>query len=236
MAKRWAWACCGVVGLPATDRESRFCAPYEISANWCISPTSDVANCGACGVTCSADEVCDEGSCRLDCISGQMDCGGTCVDPWSPSKHCGSCGIACAAGRSRRYATRAAAPGRPNAAACAATCRLRKPCGGDVADGTVQRRRVLTSCTSTLTDCDGSCRDLYVDRTNCGACAFVCRRAGLLGVCRLGAVADADPATRVRHRRVRNGARPARSAQVAPAVCRVVARRPHLAATNASTP
>ncbi len=42
----------------------------------CLSVTGDPANCGGCGIPCSADQICQAGACQ--CVSGTI-CNGTCV-------------------------------------------------------------------------------------------------------------------------------------------------------------
>jgi len=74
-------------------------------ANDCeIDTESDRDNCGACGVTCGADEVCVAGVCGpLECAPEYADCDGDVVtgcesftrnDP----SNCGGCGVACGSG------------------------------------------------------------------------------------------------------------------------------------------
>jgi len=47
----------------------------------CLDPSSDPANCGACGAACGASQTC---------------CGGTCVDLQTDVNNCGGCGTTCA--------------------------------------------------------------------------------------------------------------------------------------------
>lgn len=62
----------------------------------CRTLTTDVRNCGACGVTCSDVETCSAGACV--CAPGNTVCGGACTDTRFDASHCGACGQACAAG------------------------------------------------------------------------------------------------------------------------------------------
>ncbi|MDB4982103.1 MAG: Tryptophan synthase alpha chain [Myxococcales bacterium] len=71
----------------------------------CIDMSSDLANCGACGVSCASTEACIDGICVLSCPPGTADCNGdhadgdhnngcetnTDTDPL----HCGSCTTQC---------------------------------------------------------------------------------------------------------------------------------------------
>ena len=62
----------------------------------CTDLTSDLANCGACGVTCSATgEACNDGHCA--CPSGSIVCNGACLDVQSDTNNCGGCGAVCPA-------------------------------------------------------------------------------------------------------------------------------------------
>jgi hypothetical protein len=64
----------------------------------CVDTNSDPGNCGACGHTCGAAEVCNEGRCAGSCGSGRLACPSGCVDPQTDLANCGTCGNACAAG------------------------------------------------------------------------------------------------------------------------------------------
>lgn len=79
----------------------------------CVDTTTDVMNCGACGVACAGMEVCVLGTCAAPCDTGLVHCRApasdagvgadassvegplVCVDPASDAKHCGECGRAC---------------------------------------------------------------------------------------------------------------------------------------------
>ncbi len=62
----------------------------------CADFTSDRRNCGSCGVSCQAGQVCQQGQCA--CQEGATLCDGQCVVAASDPTHCGSCTKACAAG------------------------------------------------------------------------------------------------------------------------------------------
>ncbi|MFY2562451.1 MXAN_6577-like cysteine-rich protein [Corallococcus terminator] len=55
----------------------------------CVDLTSESANCGECGNTCGAGQLCAQSACR--CQQGATACGGACVDTQSSPEHCGGC-------------------------------------------------------------------------------------------------------------------------------------------------
>jgi hypothetical protein len=82
---------------PAPDAAP--CPPYQDRCNGACIPTSvDPANCGGCGVTCGAQEVCSAGACTDHCLPGLSECHQSCVDLDSDSANCGACGHECAPG------------------------------------------------------------------------------------------------------------------------------------------
>lgn len=122
----------------------------------CVDPTTDRNFCGATscsgadmgggansdlGQVCGADELCDEGECRVACSAGQLVCGGDCVDPKTNPRFCGAtdCSVADGEGVS---------------------------CGSGEAcvDGAC-----LTACPSGQIACDGACINPLTDREHCGA-------------------------------------------------------------------
>ncbi|MDP3275118.1 MAG: hypothetical protein Q8Q09_07965, partial [Deltaproteobacteria bacterium] len=109
--------------------------------------TTDVNNCGGCGLRCSfanAASSCAMGACAMGaCNAGFADCDGNpangCeVNVTSDNGNCGVCGTACAAGR-----------------VCSA--------------GTCQ-----TSCGTGLTACSGACVNTANDPANCNMCGSAC--------------------------------------------------------------
>lgn len=129
------------------------CAEFELCClGRCVFDgelLTDGSNCGGCGITCGAEEVCANGACVAGdascagCFSDQVCCdvGGsaTCTSPQSDESHCGGCGLACEG---------------------AEVCQLGR-----------------CSCNDTLCGLpDGStiCADLETDPTNCGGCGIAC--------------------------------------------------------------
>lgn len=74
------------------------CNIYQSLCNGqCIPTNTDPDNCGGCGVTCAADEVCSGGACVASdrCMSGLTPCDRQCVDTDTDSDNCGGCGNVC---------------------------------------------------------------------------------------------------------------------------------------------
>lgn len=61
----------------------------------CVSPLTDPANCGACGVAVAPLEVCRDGA--PACAPGIEVCDGVCTDTARDPDHCGACDTPCAA-------------------------------------------------------------------------------------------------------------------------------------------
>jgi hypothetical protein len=78
------------------------CPLYQALCGGACIPTSvDPNNCGGCGVTCGAAEVCSSGACIAasgGCPPGTTPCGRTCVDLQTDDNHCGSCPKVCDTG------------------------------------------------------------------------------------------------------------------------------------------
>ncbi|MBI3181312.1 MAG: hypothetical protein HYZ28_04135 [Myxococcales bacterium] len=62
----------------------------------CADFQSDPGNCGACGRSCTAGEVCANGACK--CRPGSTACEGRCINFETDPQHCGDCGKPCATG------------------------------------------------------------------------------------------------------------------------------------------
>lgn len=110
----------------------------------CTLLASDGANCGHCGVTCQADEVCLQGRCSAcggTASACEADGGRRCVSLETDQLNCGRCGRVCGP-------TTVCRTGK-----CAPTCD---------ADQTL--------CTSPNT----YCANLQTDQANCGACGSQC--------------------------------------------------------------
>ncbi len=153
---------------------------------------SDVAHCGACGMSCggrfaNATPTCTAGTCALaSCNAGFANCnnmaGDGCeIDTRNNPSHCGRCGGACAAGQQciNSVCTLVCPTGQVN---CSGRCVDLNTdngncgtCGTACGPGQVCSDRVCrTNCGPGQTACSGTCRDLANDRANCNACGRVC--------------------------------------------------------------
>jgi hypothetical protein len=118
-------------------------------------PASDTANCGGCGVVCSANHAvasCRAGQCEPACGAGFADCNsmpndGCEADITGDTLHCGGCAIACS------------------------TAHLTPLCEGGACDG---------PCDAGYADCNSNKRvdgceiSVQTDPANCGGCGTVC--------------------------------------------------------------
>lgn len=64
----------------------------------CVKAQTDVHNCGKCGKSCGAGELCSKGKCVLDCAGDETDCDGVCTNLHIDFENCGSCGTVCDVG------------------------------------------------------------------------------------------------------------------------------------------
>src|SRR5690348_9488543 len=86
------------------DGHSKKCKNGLVRCNCdCVDVTTDVGNCGACGVGCvpptGGTVSCSAGVCVASCPAGQAVCGGTCIPVGSDNNNCGACGNVCGAGQ-----------------------------------------------------------------------------------------------------------------------------------------
>ncbi len=138
-----------------------------------VNTTTSTANCGGCGMACSAAggaPMCAAGVCSITCSTGRGNCNmnatdGCEVDTTSAVSNCGACGRTC---------TVANASPACVASACA-----------------------ISACTTGFGDCDANpangCEvNLTNTATSCGACGRACSLANATASCASGACAIAS--------------------------------------------
>jgi hypothetical protein len=155
-----------------------------------VNKQTDNHNCGTCGTTCAAGQVCSNGTCTVSCQSGETNCGGTCVNEQTDNSHCGSCSNVCGAGQSCSSGICSTTCGA-NLSNCAGTCRDTRDdpnnCGGcgvvcSLANSSaycLNSTCGVAACNSGFGNCDGNsgngCEtNLQSDNNNCGSCGHVC--------------------------------------------------------------
>lgn len=149
-------------------------APGLVCDGTCTTPSSDPANCGACG------NVCSPGSCiggRCICGGGAVSCAGGCADLLSDPANCGGCGDACppsatcSAGVCRCPAGSATCPTGCSTLTSdpqnCGSCDQRCPSGATCRAGSCM-------CSAGSTACPSGCTDVFTDPSNCGACGTTC--------------------------------------------------------------
>lgn len=134
-----------------------------------VNRSSDVNNCGGCGMACNlphAVEMCVSGGCAIAaCEAGWADCNGMpadgCERSTTTTSDCGACGVSCAL---------------PNASeSCASgSC-------------------TLTTCDAGWGNCNMSspdgCETSLTTTSNCGTCGTPCSRANATATCSSGSCA-----------------------------------------------
>jgi len=82
------------VCYPACPSSKTCCTDRHADAI-CVDTSSDIENCGVCGVVCPSPQVCSHGSCQSPCGPGQTLCMGIggidCCDPGGVCCSDGSC-------------------------------------------------------------------------------------------------------------------------------------------------
>ena len=112
----------------------------------CLDATSDVFNCGACGVVCPVGGDCIMGDCQ--CNFGTTECPDGCVNLLGDPNNCGQCGTICPLGGANTFSY-------CDAGACQIICDNGfADCDGAPGNG-----------------CEVS---LYTDGANCGQCGHSC--------------------------------------------------------------
>ncbi|HSY25126.1 MAG TPA: hypothetical protein VK841_23535, partial [Polyangiaceae bacterium] len=115
----------------------------------CEDLTSSNADCGACGHACPrATPLCSEGTCVVQCLSGESLCNGTCASLATSKTNCGNCGEICGG----------------NLTCVGGACACNSPftdCGGNCVDTTTSGTNCGgcgTTCTAPSTCQSGKCQ------------------------------------------------------------------------------
>lgn len=177
-------ACTGSVdepGIPGTDGPAVNCSPGQRGcAGACIDVLADPGNCGACGKACSAEQLCDQGTCKAKaqgCSGALLACDGGCVDPQTSATHCGGCDRPCGADKSCAAGTCDCREGK---SACGASCVDVQTdgmnCGacGIVCGGGRTCLQASCQCPSGRSFCGEACVDPQSNDAHCGSCGTQC--------------------------------------------------------------
>lgn len=190
VAVTFAVASCSDEGKPPTEQ----CPVGETLCNEvCVNTQNDRNNCGDCGVVCSSNEVCENGTCvSVGCPEGQTECNGVCTNTNYDPNNCGFCGNACGEGETcidGRCSPRC----QEGLTECDGRCvdTLHNPehcgeCNHVCEEGQVCNNGVCTggSCPPGQTECpEAGCVDLRNDPENCGECGHRCDYACVDGAC-----------------------------------------------------
>lgn len=174
-------------GLCVTELPGGCGAPLLACGQQCVDPSFDRMNCGACGVTCTGEQLCAGGMCTNLCLGGTAPCGSACFDFASDPQHCGSCTNVCGAGE-LCLSGECILPCGPNQVPCGGSCVSldRDPlhcglCGRTCAPGSgCVAGQCVTGCAAPLTLCNAGtlCVDTRNDPSHCGGCNQNCPAPG----------------------------------------------------------
>lgn len=147
----------------------------------CGAVLGDPANCGACGVACLADQVCDLGQCKAKaqtCPAGLTACAGRCVDAMTLAAHCGGCDRACSATEVCSAGACGCAPGSTSCGGgCVDLATDSQNCGvcGNTCSGGKTCQNSICSCPNAESSCGSACVDTQRNPENCGGCGIACK-------------------------------------------------------------
>lgn len=138
----------------------------------CVKTDTDAANCGVCGLKCPPGASCEQGACSCDGLNPDMcsdDEGFFCTDKARDANNCGICRKMCVAGAPCEGGVCAC----PNPGTTRENCNCSECAGNKVCSETVWGPLCM-ACQNWTTPCGNLCKDLQVDRANCGACGTAC--------------------------------------------------------------
>jgi hypothetical protein len=148
----------------------------------CVAINVDPANCGSCGKTCQAGQVCSQGQCADNCQGGLAECNGMCINTQFDPNNCGQCGKSCKSGEFCSLGTCAASclgtsvqcgnacvdpkNDPQNCGQCQKACQANEVCS----NGTCG-----LNCVGGTTKCGNGCVSTQNDPQHCGACDKACQ-------------------------------------------------------------
>lgn len=178
---------------PELEPQTDTCLSGTNCGGTCVQLATDGANCGSCGITCAAGQVCSGGKCTVTCAAPLATCGADltarCVDLRSDPTSCGSCDRACGDGQlcaGGACVETCDAPLSSCSDETSSTCadlrfdpRNCGTCNNACAEGSVcSAGECRPGCSAPLTACgtddDGVCADLRNDPDHCGECGNAC--------------------------------------------------------------
>lgn len=168
----------GTPGTPAVVAPPVMCTlPLTACGQVCVDISTDLSNCGVCGRACAAGEICDQGTCSINCVAGRTLCGATCADTLTDSANCGTCGMACSAERSCSGGQCVCPVGQNDCGGvCSDPLTDASNCGscGNACMGGQTCQQGACACPLGATYCGTACVDTQTSSENCGTCGTVC--------------------------------------------------------------
>jgi len=88
-----------ISGTSPTPAKAVVCpSDRHICGTNCTDIITDRTNCGACGVSCSSSQICQQGNCMDQCSYGEINCFDGCHNLEYDAQNCGTCGNSCPVG------------------------------------------------------------------------------------------------------------------------------------------
>ena len=197
---------CSAANAPASC-QNNVCTPGQCRPGFkdcnnnpsdgCEADLTTSPNCGACGVTCGANQVCTANGCAASCPGQTVQCGTRCLDLNTSIMGCGSCNTQCLSslGTGTCNAGSCSMVCDPGASLCGGACVDTQSdplhCGGcgacpaapEGASSACKQGVCTLACWPGFSSCNGACVNEYADPSNCGGCGVAC---GANQVCHQG--------------------------------------------------